>query len=137
MRIERISYARLVSDEYGYGNRRMSAEATLDEGENPADAMEGLSRFVHARIVEDKEPPEEGPEPGVDHSDDPIALPESIAEAMRLGPRTLVISLHEHGQPWGARLFRNTQESPDFWGWGHSLTEAIEALQKSLEEMPF
>ncbi len=54
MQIDHVQYERRISDN-NYGNRMMSASATLVEGDNPAEALDTLRGLVVGKLAADVE----------------------------------------------------------------------------------
>jgi hypothetical protein len=54
MQIDHVQYERRMSDGQ-YGNRMMSASATLVEGDNPAEALDTLRGLVVGKLAADVE----------------------------------------------------------------------------------
>jgi len=54
MQIDHVQYERRISDG-SYGNRMISASATLDEGDNPAEALDTLRGLVVGKLAADVE----------------------------------------------------------------------------------
>jgi len=54
MQIDQVQYERRMSDGQ-YGNRMASASATLDEGDNPAEALDTLRELVVGKLAADVE----------------------------------------------------------------------------------